>query len=197
MSRVQYAARTYTIGAGETIEVARDSAFLTCLSSTGDFKLRFDDGTETLFEAGLTYTPLNGFQRISARNIDPVPIVVTFGFGKGEIKDSRVTIGANTTLSTRQRSPDTFTTGGSFNASNGATTALVPADLLRREVVIVAPDTAAGPVYIGGDLGAAAGEGLPVQPGQSLTLETGAGIYARNDTGAAVALAVASMGWAS
>ena len=77
----------------------------------------------------------------------------------------------------------------------GRSAGLAVADGNRRELVIVCDENAAAKVYICGSAGAGAGEGLPLAPGQSLTLETAAAVYCRNDTGAAVAVAVAELGW--
>lgn len=194
---VQYARRSYTIAAGDAVRIDRDSSFITCLQASSVFKIRFNEGPENDFEAGLTYSPQMGFHNVTLRNPGAAPITVTVGFGKGEITDSRVTISEGDKVLTRQASPDVLTTGAAVNCPDVATTALLAADTLRREAVIVVPTTATGPVYIGGDAAAAAGQGIPVLPGQSFTLETSAAIYGRNDTGGAVAVAVASFGWSA
>lgn len=197
MSKVTYAVRRYTIGPGETVDIVRDAGFITCLDATAAFKIRFDDGSASDFEAGLTYRPTTGFERVSLLNHNDETIVVRLGFGKGDIADARVTISAGNTLSVRELVADELDTPAPISVANGAVAALVAANDLRRELLVVSPVTAAGTVYIGGDAAAVAGQGLPLMPGQSLTLTTGAAVYARNDTGEAVALAVAAMGWSA
>lgn len=194
---VTYAVRQFLIPAGETVSVVRDAGFLTCLDATAPFKVAFDEGSENDFEAGLTYTPVEGFDRVAMRNPTAGPITVRLGFGKGAIADARVVLSSGNTLWTRERPADQVSTGAAIAAASGAVTLLAAADALRREIMVVAPTTATGPVYIGGAAAAAAGEGIPLLPGQSLTLSTGAAIYARNDTGAPVALAVATIGWSA
>ena len=197
MSKIQYATRRFTIPAGEVVETVRDSNLLTCLAATDSFFIRFDDGPENEFDAGLTYQPQNGFTRLSMRNDSAADIEVWFAFGKGEIKDSRVTISASQVLTTRQKSPDELTTGAAVAALDAAATLIAAADPLRRELIVVSPTDAAGVVFIGGDAAAGAGEGLPLMAGQSMTLESAAAVYARNDQGATIAVHVAALGWSS
>lgn len=192
-NRVSYAALTYTIAAGATIGVEKQSGFITCLNASAAFKIKFDDGSFSDFEAGLSYTPLNGFSRVDLYNPSGEEIEVRLGFGKGQINDARVTISAGQDLNVRAKVPDVLTTGAAVSAVNAAATLLAAANTKRREFMAIAPQDAAGAVYIGGDAGAGAGAGLPLLPGQSVTLETGAAIYCRNDTGAAVAVAVAEL----
>lgn len=195
-NQVSYAALTYTIAPGATIGVEKQSGFLTCLNSSAPFKVKFDDGSFSDFEAGLSYSPLTGFRRVDIYNPTGADLVVRLGFGKGSINDARVTISAGQDLNVRAKVPDVFTTGAAVSAINAAATALAAANILRRECLIVSP-AGAGLVYIGGNPAAGAGEGLPLVGGQSITLETSAAVYARNDSGAAVALSVAEMEYAA
>lgn len=194
---ISYAVREFTIPAGATVSAVRDAGFVTCLDASRKFKISFDDGTQNDFEAGLTYRPKDGFTRLAIYNPSDSVLTVRLGLGKGNIADARVTISAGNTLATRERNTDQLATPAPISAADGAVTLLAPADDLRREFMAVIPSDAGGAVYIGGDAGAVAGQGLPVQAGQSLTLSTGAAIYARNDTGAVVNIAVALMGWSA
>lgn len=194
---VTYAVRRFTIQPGETVQTVRDAGFVTCLNSSGMFKIAFNDGPMNDFEAGLTYRPESGFERIALHNSGISPVTVRLGFGKGNIADSRVTIGDGDMLSAREPTPDRLVTDAPVTAVDGAANQIAASDPLRREIMVVSPASAAGAVYIGGDPAAVAGQGIPVLPGQSLTLQTTAAIYARNDTGAPVALHVAEMGWSA
>lgn len=191
-NRVSYAALTYRIAAGATVGVEKQSGFITCLNASAAFKIKFDDGSFSDFEAGLSYAPLTGFSRVDLYNPTGEEILVRLGFGKGSINDARVTISSGQDLSVRAKVPDVFSTGAAVSAGNAAATLIAAANPMRREVVLVSPESA-GLVYIGGNAGAGAGQGLPLLPGQSITLETGAAIYCRNDSGAAVALSVAEL----
>lgn len=195
MRSVTYAVSSFTIPPGQIVAIVRDSGFVTCLNASDTFKIRFDDGTENDFEAGLTYRPDAGFNRLAMRNPGATPITVRLGFGKGAITDARLTLSGQ--IASRETAPDVFTAGPSISAVNAATTALVAGpDPLRREVILTTP-AGAGTVYLSGNTAAVAGEGFPLLGGQSITLQTGGAIYARNDTGAAVAVSVATVGWSA
>lgn len=196
MSRINYATLAYTIAAGGTISIIRQADFVACLTASDKFRIAFDDGSESDFEAGLTYAPGEGFSRLTLRNPNASAITVQLGIGAGAIRDGRVTINAGVTLPTRESAPDVLSTGAPVSAATGAATQLAPANGLRREILLVNTDSAAT-VFVGGNAAAAAGEGIPVLAGQSLTLESSAAVYARNDSGAAVAVAVAEMEWSA
>ncbi len=122
-------------------------------------------------------------------------IRVKVGLGRGDIRDARLVLSG--AISSKSLSPNAFYTGAPVVCPNGATTILSGSYVNRRELVIVCDEDAAAKVYICGYAGSLAGQGLPLAPGQSLTLETSASVYCRNDTGAAVAVAVAGMAWSS
>ena len=190
-NRPQYATRAYTIPAGATVELIRSATFVTVLSATGPFKARFDDAPSFDLEQGLTIRTPNGFRRMEFTNPGASAISVKVGVGRGDVNDARLTLSGQ--VNTAETMPDTLTTGAPVAATNAAVTQIAATNPLRREVLAVVDTGAAGPVYIGGDAGAAAGQGIPVQPGQSLTLSTTAALYARNDTGGAVNVYVAEM----
>jgi len=130
MSNIQYATRRFTIPAGESLTTIRDSNFVTCLDAGGPFRVRFDDGPESDFEAGLTYSPDGGFSRLEMRNTNPSAIDVFLGFGKGNINDARVTISSGQVLQVSANSPDTFEAGAAVSCDDGSTTvvATLPAN---------------------------------------------------------------------
>lgn len=195
MSRkTNYTVHTYTIPAGEYVQLVRQADFVTCLDATGPFKIQFEDGSNSDFEAGLSYSPADGFYKLTFFNPGADPVVIRVALGTGAISDARVTLGSSAEFRTAR--PDALSTGAPKTVSNGSIAQLAPADALRAELLVVSP-VGAGTVYIGGDPQAGAGHGLPLQSGQSMTLNTGAAIYARNDTGAAVALSVASIRWSA
>lgn len=193
---VNYATRDFSVAPGATVQIVRQARQVACLAASSTFRIAFDDGSESDFEAGLTYSPEAGFTRILIRNPGAQTLTVTLGIGSGSIRDARVTINAGVTLPVREVSPEILTTGAAIIAATGAATEAAAANALRREIMLVNTDAAAT-VYACGSATAAAGEGLPILPGQSLTLESSAAIYLRNDSGAAVAVAVAEMGWSA
>ena len=185
-----YAVRHFTIPAGASVETYRAADFLTCLGATAGFKLSFDNAPRVDFEAGLTLRTAGGFTRLEMINEGASDISITLGFGRGDIQDSRLTLGG--TIGADNIAPENFAAGAPVSALNAAAKLIAAANANRREIVLV--NAGAATVYIGGDAGAVAGAGLPLAGGQSLALTTSAAIYARNDTGAAVAVHAGEMG---
>lgn len=184
-----YATRNVTIPAGGSIQIFRDAFFVTCLDAQAPFKISFDGGPQTEFQAGLTYTPENGVRLVELVNDGASENAVSLAFGRGAIQDSRLTIGA--AITTKPQSANAFATGAPISALNAAATLLAAANSNRAEILI--SNDGAGKLYIGGDVAALAGEGLPLDAGGSMVLTTSAAVYARNDSGAAVPVAVAEL----
>lgn len=182
----QYATRTFTIAAGGSVEVIRQASFVTVLESDAEFKARFDNAPEFDLEQGLTIRAPELFSRMEFRNPGAAPIVVKVGLGKGDVNDARLTISGQVT--TQEAAPNSLTTGSPLSATNAATTLIAAENLLRREIIIA--NDGAGKVYIGTASGATAGQGLPLDAGQTMVLANTAAIYARNDSGAAVNVCV-------
>jgi hypothetical protein len=193
LDRVSYAALSYRIAAGATVGVEKQSGFLSCLNATAAFKIKFDNSSFSDFEAGLTYTPKNGFSRVDIYNPTDQEIVVRLGFGKGSINDARVTISAGQDLNTQERRPDVFSTGPAIVCVKGLCTLVAAENANRKELVIVSPLEADALIYIGGNSATAQGEGLPCAPGQALTLHTTAAVYVRNNTGTNLSVSVAQI----
>lgn len=187
MATPSYTTRTLTIPAGGSIETYRAASFVTCLKAQAPFKIGLDGQALTDFEAGLTYSPEGGLQLVELRNPGATDNTVTLAFGKGAIQDSRLTLGGS--IAANIEAPDTFTTPPPVNAADGAATLLAAANGNRAELILV--NEGAGKIYIAGSAAAVVGQGLPLEVGQSMVLTTTAAVYARNDTGAAVPVAVA------
>lgn len=187
-----YATRSFTVPANGSVEFVRTASFLTVLDASAAFEISFDNGPRSAMEAGLTLRTQDDFQRVEIINTTGSVLTVKVGLGRGDVRDSRLTLSGS--IQADIVAPDVLTTGAPVAAANAAVTLLAAADANRREVLAVVDLSAGGAVYIGGDAAAAAGEGLPVQPGQSLTLTTSAAVYVRNDTGAAVNVSKAEFG---
>ena len=187
--------RTYTIAAGSSVKMSRKADFLRCLESTGIAEVQFDNaGDGGDLEGGLAYWPQGGFSQADILNPTASDITLIIAVGKGRMEDNRATVNTGQTLPTRETAPDVLSANAPVSAVNAAATLLSAANAKRREILIVNTDAAAT-VYIGGDPAAAAGAGVPLLPGQSLTLETSAAVYARNDSGAAVSVSANDMAW--
>ena len=184
-----YVTREYVIPANGTVEGYREASFMTCLEATAAFSLKIDNAAKFDFEAGLGIVFDGTFTRYELINETGTDITVKLAIGRGNVRDARLVISG--TLSTQSTVPDTLTTGAAVSALNAATTSVIAANTSRVEALVV--NAGAATIYIGGNAAAAAAEGLPLAAGQSLTLNTTAAIYARNDTGAAVAVSVAEV----
>lgn len=189
MASPSYASRTYEIPAGGSLEIYRDATFIACLDAQASFKISFDGGPKTEFEAGLTYRPSSGLKLVELVNEGGSANSVTLAFGKGDISDSRLTLG--NAITTKEEAPATFTTGAPIACPDGAATALAGVNSNRAEIVLA--NDGGGKIYVAGSAGAAAGEGLPVEAGATLFLTTTAALWARNDSGAAVLVAVSEL----
>lgn len=187
----KYSEMSFTLAAGEEISLAMDGDFVACLDADQGFRIGFNEGPKAGFEKGLKFRTEQQFRSVQLYNQNGAAIAVRIAFGRGDIEDARLNLTGSITA--RDDTPDTLTTGAATSCATGAATLLAAANDLRREIVVVVPDSAGGTVYVGGASGATAGEGIPVSPGGTLILTTSAAVYLRNDTGAAVAVAVAEM----
>lgn len=82
------ATRDFTIPANASVEVVRVSNFLTILQADVAFKVSFDNGPRSDMEQDLTMR--DPFERVELINESGTPINVRLGFGKGDIRDSRL-----------------------------------------------------------------------------------------------------------
>lgn len=187
--------QTVTLAAGAVRKFHGTYDSVNVHSATGPIKVKFGNGTWTDWTGAREYIPPESFEDFAIQNPGAGPLTVEVTAGSGRVRDYSVRV-ENTQLTTRETAPDVLTTGADKSALANATTEMAAANALRREILLVNKD-AATTVYVGGDAAAAAGQGIPVLPGQSLTLQTGAAVYARNDTGAPVAVAVAEMEWSA
>lgn len=178
-----------TIQPGEQTTINRLASFVTCLAATGAFQVRIDGEPATDFEKGLTYTPPAGLQQVEIINTSGTALTVALGFGLGNIQDSRLSISGE--INTSEAMPDNFTSGAVKVCPSGAVTPIALANPLRREIVLVSEGAAA--VRVVGNAAAVAGDGLPLGAAQSLTLQTSAAVYVRNDSGASVNVAWAEL----
>lgn len=190
MTRPSYSAKTYTLEPGEAVELHRYADFVVCLEARAPFAIAFDGGPETEFEKGLTFEAVTAFARVRIVNTDAATQTIRLGLGSGGIRDSRLAL--SSAISTVPAGADTFVAGAPVIVPDGDAVQVLGADQGRREAVLV--NDGDGRVYIGGAAGAEAGEGLPLEPGQAMTLTTAAKIFARNDSGAAVPVAWAAFG---
>lgn len=185
-----FANRTYTIGGNSEVSIVRNANFVTCLAATGAFKISLDGGPLEHFEAGIGFKSFEGFNSLRLVNESGSAIVVQLAMGKGDIQDNRVVISGE--INTAQAMPDVFTSGSPIACPNGASTQIAAANPLRREIILTNEDASAT-VRIVPSGAATAGQGLPLGPSQSATLQSSAAVFIRNDSGGAVSVAWAEL----
>ena len=180
---------SYTLDPGANMAINGAGRFFRILEADGDVGVAIDAQPENVMKAGHGFELAEGqrFGRLRIFNRAAGSQTIEIALGLGRFSDSRMA----GSVGTKETMPDTFTSGAPVAALNAATTLIGAANSARREAVLV--NDGAGTIYIGGAAGAAAGQGLPLAAGQPLTLDTTAAIYARNDSGAAVNVAIAEL----
>lgn len=192
---VNYATRDYTVEPGATLQIVRQAQFVACLAASDTFKIAFDDGSESDFEAGLTYSPESGFSRILIRNPGATTLTVSLGIGAGNIRDGRVTINAGVTLPVRAASPDKLTTHPQQVFSGATLTKIASADPLRKELVIYNKAGSAIMLRKAGDTGAT--EGINIGVGERFIMEFSGDLYAQSVSTAMQYVVVTEIGWSA
>ncbi len=173
------------IGASEEITVHNVGNLVSLLAATGAVEIALGDGAFIPLDVGQTVSFQDEeFDKVRIRDMSGATNNVDIYVGRGEFFDLRFSAAGN--LTTKPVVPDTLSTGGPVLCVTGAATLLRAANPLRSEIVLVVSASAAGAVLVGGDPAAAAGQGVPVLPGQSIAITNTAAVYVRNDTGAAV-----------
>lgn len=179
----------YTLGVGETVQVSRKGDFVSALAATGVFQVSFDDEAPSDFASGLSYRSTQTFEKLRITNTSGAVNTVELFIGMGDVRDARLSLTGD--LRVFELGHEVFGTGAPVACLTANTTLLSAANANRRELLLM--NESAGKVYIGGASGALAGEGLPLDVGASMTLQTQAAVYARNDSGVTVDIAVAEM----
>jgi len=216
-----YTTQKLTIPALGTASVSRAATFLICLSASHRFRLRFEHGHETDFEAGLKFRQEVDFTRVEIINpSDTDELIVELGFGRGDVDDARLVLSgvigttvsggqvdativgspdvkvASGELNTKSRSPDGLFGGPAFTIPNGTTERLGLADHRRHRLHIWVGDLPANTwVFIGSNGNPGVSNGFPLTSRERLVLETTSEIYCANNTGAPAAVYVLEERW--
>jgi len=180
----RYRVFDYTLAAGAIETIHRTGTTLICLSADARFDIAFDDGPFTTFEKGLSYKAQVQFQKVRIRNQGTGAIKVELGFASGGISDSRLSLSG--AVASNIYGGDTVVSSGVV-AANAAVTKVCDAVSTRSEVMVT--NLGAKTVYLGPSA-VADGQGVPIGEGVTVTLTTQAELHVRNDTGAAINLAV-------
>ena len=182
-----YSVYAYTIPAGASETISVTGRFVTVLSANRAFKVGFDNGALQHIEAGLTAIAQAGdtFQSVRLDNkAGASDLTVQVGIGMGELRDSRLVVSAPIKI----EKAATLTTTADVSCTDAAVTQILAANSVRRRATVLNLDSARS-IRIG-DGSVTATRGLRLGPGESITIEATASIHARNDSGAAVSVAV-------
>jgi hypothetical protein len=175
-----YAARSFEIPAGESVQVYRQSNFLTCLEANRAFQVAFDGNSPNDFEKGLTYREDKGFTRVRIINNNPDELSVKLGFGRGQVADNRLVV----TDGIKTSAPQNFSTiqyeipaGDTVSAGSG---------FGAREFLFANEGDAEVRLLSGQDTRQLAngtvdtGTGWPIEPGSKLVLTVADQIQIKN-----------------
>ncbi len=236
MADPSYKTYKYTLEPKEVLPVTRTASFVSCLASSFPFKLSMNDGADNDFEAGITFSQDEDFSRLQIHNPSSTEeLVVAIALGRGEITDSRLTLGGQVkvdvqndelpvrvlnselqvrvvnppsqavsvsgtadvelknTVLPRERVPEVLDGKPKQTVAAGQTRIILAANAKRREVILV--NSGLKTVFIMGTSITTAGHGVPLDPGQSLTLKTTAAIWARNEEDAATDINSCELEW--
>ncbi len=156
--------RRYVDSVGNAVEI---------LDGGNNIQLQIDDLTPFILPEGVGYETLPGqtFRRLQFINTGANPATVQVGIAKGFIRDARAVFTGALIVNS----------GDSIDSSapvfpTGAVTQLVAADTSRNAVIVTNNETVSV-MYVGKQAGLTTANGTPIQPGQSLTLATGAAVY--------------------
>lgn len=177
--QISYAEFTLTVPANSSVPIERQSDFVACLSSTADFKIRLNNSPSAFFTAGLTVEPIGGLESVQVVNDTATPLTVTLAFGRGNIRDSRVTLNANQILPTRESAPDLLNMDATL-MSAGQYTLIKAANTLRKNIIL---QNSGGDMVLIVPSQASGASGYQLMPGAALSLDTASAIYGYGGTG--------------
>jgi hypothetical protein len=176
-----------TLAAGAVYTLPGVGSFLKCFSATAAIEVKLNDGPRNPLKTGRAYRvrPGQHFERLEFYNPNAGSVDIEYGVGFAEVEDDPVLSGAI------EISPATgLSTVADVSITAASTVQVLAADTGRKGVLIsnLAANTQIMRI---GDSNAGAARGIQVAPGQTVTLETTAAVYAYNPGASAEALGVA------
>jgi hypothetical protein len=176
-----------TLAANEERQVGATGQYLFCLSATGSFGVRLDDGPVSILYAGTGFQLAAGesFGNFSVRDLSGAGNTVELAVGYGDFRDARLTVTGALDLSKASEIngfTDTVVAPGALGSFAGGAT--------RRRRWIQNLSTT-GTVHVGGAGGSvpAANFGLRLGPGQTMAIDTTGTINVFNPGSVAVTIA--------
>lgn len=179
------------LAAGATEVINATGNYIAALTATGAFSIGLDDNGLTPWEAGLSANlePGETYSKVRITDLSGAPNTVEMCLGYGQFKDARFTLlGSITTSPTKATA---FASVPDVVCGAAGQTILAVALATRRQLIVSNLAANASTIRVG-DVGAAAGEGVELAPGQTLIVDTAAAVYAWNP-GAVQSVAVVSV----
>jgi len=167
----------YTLPANGEIMIDQTGDFVRCLASSAAFEIAYDGAPAFIMEAGLGFRLPLGRAYTGLRLVNPsgAPVTLQLALGYGDIQDSRIGVVGN--LPTMAVSPNTLTSAADVSVAATTTAMIAAANPGRAEIIL--QNLGLGDMRIG-DSAAAAGRGVLLAGGGTLTLTTTAAVYAYN-----------------
>lgn len=180
MPNVYFGTQTTTIAAGGSVTLPIVGNYFHCIRSTlATFEVAIDGEYGGEMEAGRGFDLPDGetYKSLHLVNTDGAnPLTVTFNYGRGSYRDAKLQVSGSIETSL---AGSAFPSTADVPLGATATTQILAANTSRKEVLV--SNLAANPATIRvGDVNAGAGRGVEVAPGQTITVNTTAAIYAYN-----------------
>lgn len=185
-----YAAITIPANGSETIHI--QGRYISCYAADANFQIGLDDGVRFDFFAGAELLLPDSdpdFQQVDLINDTGAAIDVSLAMGFGEFRDRRFSFSGVLDVSAVQVKAATLPDTADVSLVATATTIIKAINLNRREIIIANLPTNTQTMRIGASTAGAA-RGIPLQPGQSITLAATAAVYGYNPGGSAESVAV-------
>lgn len=169
---------TLTAGVPQRFGVEGDYVHVITAPVT-DLTLRFDNGEKVPMYEGVGFRRY--YKEIELESATGQSVIVLAGFGS--VFDGRATANVNVTATVA--AGNTINNGGDVATVSGAATQLLAADTTRTYALIGNASTNTVTVRIG-TATVDATHGIPLEPGETLSIATTAAIYAYQASGGAV-----------
>ena len=184
LGKVFYQRLTYTLADGELREIHTFAKFFKILSNTGATDIDFSLGGQTFYKipAGISIELPAGDQMTNIRLQNNTGGVATVDMvlSNGRVIDDRNIISGTVVVDS---SGSTINTPAKITATNVAAAVSIPANTSRKAVIIY-NNHATNIVWIGdANVNGSTLRGIPINPGESPTINTKAAIYTHSPSG--------------
>ncbi|NIT63674.1 MAG: hypothetical protein GWO39_07760 [Gammaproteobacteria bacterium] len=154
--------------------------FVCSASNQTTFRVAVNGGTRVPFRAGWHWAPFRGqadrIRQVEIFNPNATALTISFELATGELID-RALILAGGAVQTEEQSADTLSPAEDVTLSAAIATQVAPVNTARRRVLITNLAGNTNTIRVG-DVSVSLTRGAPVAPGQTITLETTAAVYA-------------------